>query len=233
MLLDVDGVHTFYGQSHVLHGTSLQVTEGDFACLLGRNGMGKTTLMRTIMGLNPPREGSITFRDRRIDRLKPDEIYTLGIGYVPQGRHIFPHLTVHQNLRMGLKSKRVKESQLLDKLLDYFPVLRERLKQKAGTLSGGEQQMLAIARALAGEVTLMLLDEPTEGVQPSIVDEFLDMLLRINKHEGLTVLLVEQNLELALSVARSYSVMDGGRIVESGDVAAIDQAAVIQKYLSV
>jgi urea transport system ATP-binding protein len=233
MLLDIDGVHTFYGHSHVLHGASLQVPEGDFACLLGRNGMGKTTLMRTIMGLNSPREGSITFRDRAIDRLKPDEIYTLGIGYVPQGRHIFPHLTVHQNLRMGLKSKRVKQSPLLDKLLDYFPVLRDRLKQKAGTLSGGEQQMLAIARALAGEVTLMLLDEPTEGVQPSIVDEFLEMLLRINKEEGLTVLLVEQNLELALSVARSYSVMEGGRIVESGAVAAIDQEAVIQKYLSV
>ena len=233
MLLDVDGVHTFYGQSHVLHGASMYVEEGDFACLLGRNGMGKTTLMRTIMGLNPPREGSISFRGGRIDRLKPDEIYALGIGYVPQGRHIFPHLTGHQNLRMGLKSKRVKESPLLDKLLDYFPVLRERLKQKAGTLSGGEQQMLAIARALAGEVTLLLLDEPTEGVQPSIVDQILEMLLKLNKQEGLTVLLVEQNLELALSVAESYSVMAGGLIVETGHVAAIDQAAVVNKYLTV
>jgi len=231
--LSIDGVHTFYGPSHVLHGVTLAVDKGRIATLLGRNGMGKTTLMRTIMGLAPAAEGAIEFDGRHIEQLPPYDIFDLGMGYVPQGRRMFPHLTVQENLRMGLRNKRQRKPDVFESLFDYFPILRERLKQKAGTLSGGEQQQLAIARALAGEVRMMLLDEPTEGIQPSIVDEILELLVRINRNQELTILLVEQNMELALSVAEDFFVMEKGLIVESGKVSEMDKDAVIHKYLVV
>jgi ABC-type branched-subunit amino acid transport system ATPase component len=144
---------------------------------------------------------------------------------------MFPFLTVQENLRMGLRNKRQRQSALFEKLFTYFPVLQQRLKQKAGTLSGGEQQQLAIARALAGEVSMMLLDEPTEGIQPSVVDEILDLLVQINRTEALTILLAEQNMELALDIAEDYFVMEKGVVVESGAVASIDRERVISKYL--
>lgn len=231
--LSVEDVHTFYGPSHVLHGVSMEVGKGRIVTLLGRNGMGKTTLLRSVMGLTPPRSGKITLDDKRVDSLKPYEMYELGVGYVPQGRHMFPFLTVHENLRMGLRQKRQHKPPILTKLLESFPVLGERLKQKAGTLSGGEQQQLAIARALAGEVGIMLLDEPTEGIQPSIVDEILELLVKVNQAEGLTILLVEQNMELALSVAQDYYVMEKGVIVDGGPVSGMDKKCVIEQYLSV
>ena len=226
-------VHTYYGISHVLHGVSLTVNRGKFACLLGRNGMGKTTTLRSIIGLTPASSGAITYRGRQIEKLKPYETFELGIGYVPQGRRMFPFLTVHENLRMGLRDKRQRNSPLFERIFELFPVLAERQKQKAGTLSGGEQQMLAIARALAGEVTMLLLDEPTEGVQPNIVDQIFLLLTRINKVEGLTILLVEQNIELALSVAEDYFVMQKGVVVENGTVEGMDREAVVERYLTV
>jgi branched-chain amino acid transport system ATP-binding protein len=232
-LLEVKNGHTYYGESHVLHGVSLHVKQGDFVTLLGRNGMGKTTLLRSIMGLTPLREGEIVFNGKRIDGLKPHAVFDLGLGYVPQGRHMFPHLTVLENLRMGLKNKRQKHSPIFDKLYGYFPVLEERRGQAAGTLSGGEQQMLAIARALAGEVEILLLDEPTEGVQPSIVDQILEHLIVINREESLSILLVEQNMELALDVANSYFVMSKGVVVEGGLVSEMDREKIVEKYMVV
>jgi len=231
--LSLRNVNTYYGQSHILHGASLEVERGRITTLLGRNGMGKTTLMRSITGLTSARDGEIELDGQRIDKLQPHDIYDLGVGYVPQGKHVFPYLTVHENLRMGLRNKRQRKSEMLEKLFSLFPVLRERSKQKAGTLSGGEQQQLAIARALAGETRLLLLDEPTEGIQPSIVDEILDLVTRINREEGLTVFLVEQNMELALSVADNYYVLEKGKVVDGGAVADIDTQAIIGRYLVV
>lgn len=232
-LLRIEGVHTYYGVSHVLHGASLSVDQGKIVTLLGRNGMGKTTLLRTVMGLLPAREGEITFSGTRIERLKPYDVYDLGVGYVPQGRQMFPHLTVQENLRMGLRNKRLKRPPIFERLFEMFPILRERLRQKAGTLSGGEQQMLAIARALASECTIMLLDEPTEGIQPSVVDGILELLSQVNAEQGLTILLVEQNMELALSVAHDYFVMEKGVVVDGGQVATMNRDEVIEKYLVV
>lgn len=232
-LLTVNGVHSYYGASHVLHGVNLNVSQGSFTCVLGRNGMGKTTLLRTIAGLTPAKNGEICFGGQRIEAKKPYAIYDLGMGYVPQGRHIFPYLTVQENLRLGLRNKRLKSPPLFEKIFEAFPVLRERLKQKGGTLSGGEQQMLAIARALAGEVSLLLLDEPTEGIQPSVVDEILERLSGLNSQGGLTIILVEQNMDMALSVADTYFVMAKGTVVEGGRVAEIDKETVIERYLVV
>ena len=231
--LSVRGVHTYYGQSHVLHGSVSQIESGRLVTLLGRNGMGKTTLMRTIMGLMPARTGKIEFNEQRIEKSQPYDIFGMGIGYVPQGRHVFPHLASTRTSRLGLRNKRQRSSPLFEKLFDLFPILKERLKQQAGTLSGGEQQQLALARALAGEVRLLLLDEPTEGIQPTIVDSILSLLVRINREDGLTILLVEQNMELALSVAQDYLIMEKGVIVEGGPAANIDKDAVISKYLCV
>jgi urea ABC transporter ATP-binding protein UrtE len=231
--LTASDVHTYYGPSHVLHGVTLEVNEGRIVTLLGRNGMGKTTFLRTVMGLAPAKSGQIEFDGRRIERLKPYDIYDLGVGYVPQGRHVFPHLTVEENLRMGARDKRRRNRAGFARLYAYFPVLQERRTQKAGTLSGGEQQQLAIARALAGNVRIMLLDEPTEGIQPSIVDEILELLVRINEAEGLTILLVEQNMELALSIAQDFYVLEKGRVVEGGRVDAMDKERIIADYLVV
>lgn len=232
-LLTVADVHTFYGFSEVLRGVSLEVRQGTIACLLGRNGMGKTTLLRSIMGLTPCRRGEITFDGKRIDSLKPDRIFDVGIGYVPQGRRMFPYLTVEENLRMGLHDKRQKRPAIFEELFELFPILADRLTQKAGTLSGGQQQMLAIARALAGRPRLLLVDEPTEGIQPSIVDEILKLLVRMNQTGGLTIFLVEQNLELALSVAAEFYVMEKGLIVERGKVEGMARQTIVEKYLVV
>ncbi|GFP28737.1 branched-chain amino acid transport system ATP-binding protein [Candidatus Hakubella thermalkaliphila] len=196
-LLIVKDVHTFYGSSEVLRGVSLEVQQGRIVCLLGRNGMGKSTLLRSIVGLTPPKQGAITFNGKRIESLKPDRIFDLGIGYVPQGRRVFPYLTVEENLRLGLRNKGEKRPAIFEELFEILPILADRLRQKAGTLSGGEQQMLVIARALAGKAKLLLVDEPTEGIQPTIVDEILKLLARMNESGGLTILLVEQNMELA------------------------------------
>jgi len=232
-LLAVRGVRTFYGFSEVLRGVSMEVRQGRICCLLGRNGMGKSTLLRTVMGLTPCREGEIVFDGTRIEKLRPDVVFDLGIGYVPQGRRMFPYLTVEENLRLGLRNKGERGPAVFEELFELFPILAERLRQKAGTLSGGQQQMLAIARALAGRPTLLLVDEPTEGIQPSIVDRILDLLAQLNRENGLTILLVEQNIELALSVAADFYVMQKGLVVEGGAVEDMDRQAIIEKHLVV
>lgn len=233
MLLEVANIDAGYGHTQVLRDVSLTLDQGSFSLLIGRNGMGKTTLLRSIMGLTPASRGQIVFDGQRIEALPPHAIYSTGIGYVPQGRHVFPFLTVRENLRMGLRRKSQKRSPILDEVFALFPVLGERAKQKAGTLSGGEQQMLAIGRALAGEVKLLLLDEPTEGVAPNIVDEIFAKLTAIHRDSGLTILMVEQDIEAAFACAGDFFVMQKGSLCDQGSCEGADTDYLTSTYLSV
>jgi len=212
--LTLDDVHTYYGESHVLQGMALHVDAGQIVSLLGRNGVGKTTTLRTIMGLTPPRRGSIAYAGQPIQGLPPHRIARLGIQLVPEDRGIFPHLTVQENLRVGAvrPSDRERAAQNAQRIFEYFPVLRERLRQKGGSLSGGEQQQLTIARALMSGPALLLLDEPCEGLAPLVVQTLLDAIREI-RAAGTTVLLVEQNVHAALQVAEQHYVMDRGRVI--------------------
>ncbi len=216
-MLEVENVHTYYGESHVLHGVSLDVRAGEAVSILGRNGVGKTTLIRTVMGFTPARDGAIRFDGRPIHAAPPYRIARLGIGLVPQGRRIFSPLSVAENLALGLRRDR-RERQgrwTLEAVHAIFPRLAERAAQGGGTLSGGEQSMLAVARALMTNPRLLLLDEPSEGLAPLIVHEIGRVLARL-KGEGLSILLVEQNLALALRVADRVYVMSKGQIVYHG-----------------
>jgi branched-chain amino acid transport system ATP-binding protein len=214
-VLRVVDLHTYYGDSHILQGVSLQVEAGRVVAVLGRNGVGKTTLVRSVMGATRPRSGTVHFKDRQIAGLSPFEINKLGIGLVPQGRRVFPSLSVRENLVVALRGRRDRPGTTvwdLGRVFDLFPRLRERRSQLAGSLSGGEQQMLATARALAGNPDLLLMDEPTEGLAPLIVRELGEMLDHL-KREGLAVLLVEQKLAFALKHADEVYVMNKGQIV--------------------
>lgn len=213
-VLQLQEVETYYGKSHILHGVSLEVGPGEVVALLGRNGVGKTTTLRSIMGLTPPRAGRIRFQGREITGLSAHRIPRLGIGYVPQGRHIFPDLTVLENLRIALVKGKLDEA-ILRKILHYFPKLETRLAQRGGSLSGGEQQMLAIGRVLVTGPRLILMDEPTEGLQPSLVDLTREIIQAI-RSEGVSILLVEQNLEMALKVSHRSYIMEKGAIVFQG-----------------
>jgi branched-chain amino acid transport system ATP-binding protein len=211
----VDDVHTYYGDSYVLQGASLSLAKGAVVAVLGRNGVGKTTLMRTIMGFTPPRRGRVLLAGEDVTQLPAYRIAQAGIALVPQGRRIFPSLTVRENLDLAYgRSARDGRSVewTLDSVLDLFPRLRERVGNRAGTLSGGEQQMLAIARALIAGPKLLLMDEPTEGLSPYLVEEIKQLILRL-KQSGLPILLVEQNVALALAVADLVYIMDKGRMV--------------------
>jgi branched-chain amino acid transport system ATP-binding protein len=216
-LLDVDGVDTFYGKSQVLRELTFAAARGGITALLGRNGMGKTTTLRAIMGLTPPKRGRVRLDGREITGLPSHRIARLGVGYVPEGRQLFPHLDVGQNLRLAELSGRGVGRWAMDAILEYFPVLRERWRQKARSLSGGEQQMLAIARALAGNPLFMMLDEPSQGLAPLLVREVGALLLRL-RQDGLTILLVEQNTRLALAVADHVLVLHKGTVVFSGSL---------------
>ena len=211
-MLDVEGIHTYYGESHVLHGVSLGVRRGEAVALLGRNGVGKTTLIRSIVGFTPPRAGVIRFQEREIQRAPAYRIARQGIGLVPQGRRIFSPLTVTENLLLGARGDVSASRQ---RMYDLFPRLRDRAGQGGGTLSGGEQQMLAVARALMSEPRLLLLDEPSEGLAPLIVREIGRVLVRL-KDEGLSILLVEQNVPLSLRLAQRGYVIELGRVVLEG-----------------
>jgi branched-chain amino acid transport system ATP-binding protein len=230
----VDDVHTYYGDSYVLQGVSLSLAHGAVVAVLGRNGVGKTTLMRTIIGFTPPRRGRVLLAGEDVTQLPAYRIAQAGIALVPQGRRVFASLTVRENLDLAYgRSARDGRSVewTLDSVLDLFPRLRERLGNRAGTLSGGEQQMLAIARALIAGPKLLLMDEPTEGLSPYLVEEIRQLLLRL-KQSRLSILLVEQNVALALAVADLIYIMDKGRVVCSAapdDLAANEQ--IMETYL--
>ncbi len=215
MLLSASDLRTGYATSDVLQDVSVTVEQGEVVGVLGRNGVGKTTLMKTLIGLLPARSGQIVFRDQDVTKLSADRRARLGIGYVPQGRGIFPQMTVRDNLRMGGLINASKKSLDFDLVFGYFPFLKQRLTQRGGTLSGGQQAMLAIARALISTPDLLLLDEPSDGVQPNIVEEIGDFIKILNREKGLTVLIVEQNIDLMQTVATRAYALDKGRVVAS------------------
>ncbi len=217
-MLKLEGVHAYYGKSHILQGVSLEVQDGELVGVLGRNGVGKTTLLKTIMGLVPPRAGSVVFDGTELARLAAHQIPRLGIGYVPQGRRIFPGLTVRENLRTGLAKatgNRLDETAAFTAVLADFPVLEARLNQLGGTLSGGEQQMLAISRALLGRPKLIMLDEPLEGLMPAMVAMVRDTVRRI-ANGGVGVVLVEQNVRMVLDVVDRVYIMQKGTVTFTG-----------------
>jgi len=220
-VLSVRGVNQFYGGSHTLWDVDLDVATGSVTCLMGRNGMGKTTLLRAVMGLLPVASGEILYEGKDIRRIAADRRAGMGIGYVPQGREIFPQLTVEENLRLGLYVRKSGQAEALERVYATFPVLKQMARRRGGDLSGGQQQQLAIGRALVYDPRLLILDEPCEGIQPNIVQEIGDLILRLNQDTGLTVLLVEQKLPFARRVASEFRILDKGRVVAQGAIPAL------------
>ena len=232
-LLDVQDLVAGYGTGDILQGVTLDIWPGEMVATVGRNGVGKSTLMKTIIGLLSTRRGSIYLRGESITHLRADQRAALGIGYIPQGREIFPELSVEENLMMGETINSAKQSLRYDLVYEYFPILWERRRQVAGTFSGGQQQMLAIGRALVGRPTLLLLDEPSLGIQPSIIQEIGQALVRLNREEALTILLVEQNMRLIEHVAIRAYAMDKGRIVASLTREMLKDRETLAEYLAV
>ena len=231
-VLTIKSLNQFYGGSHTLWDVNLDVPAGSRMCVMGRNGMGKTTLLKCIMGLQAVRSGGIAFDGSDLIKFPAEQRARLGIGYVPQGREIFSRLTVEENLRVGLGVRKNGARTIPGRIFDLFPVLKKMLNRRGGDLSGGQQQQLAIGRALVLEPKLLILDEPTEGIQPNIVHEIGDIILRLNKEEGLTVLLVEQKLPFARRVASEFCILDKGRRVAAGAIGELTDQ-VVQSYLSV
>ncbi len=235
-LVLVEDVHTYYGKSHILHGVSITVGAGEVVGLLGRNGVGKSTTLKTIMGLVRPSHGSVLLEGEAITGLPPHKLARLGVGYVPEDRRIFRLLTVMENLRTGFDRHGVTEERrrtLLDKVFTYFPVLAERRSQAGGTLSGGEQQMLAIARAMMLEPKIILLDEPTEGLMPRMVSQ-IGQIIDVLHKEGVAILLVEQNVPLTLAASQRVYIMEKGMVRHHCASSEIDvNNAVIKQYLGV
>ena len=230
-MLQVKQLSVSYGESAVVRGVNLEVGGGKVVCLMGRNGVGKTTLLKAIMGLLPATEGSIHFNGIDLTRSRPEARARAGIGYVPQGREIFPQLTVRENLQVGLEANPRGPRTIPEFVFESFPMLRTMLERKGGVLSGGQQQQLAIARALVAGPRLLILDEPTEGIQPSIITLIGEVLERLKSSGNLAILLVEQYLEFALGLADHYYVMEKGAIVLDGDSASLGPEA-IKPYLS-
>lgn len=227
-MLTVSDVSASYGGSRILRGVSLVVPPESLVCLMGRNGVGKTTTLRAVMGLLRPDAGRIMLGEADLTGLSPDARARTGLGYVPQGRDIFPNLTVGENLRLSLDIRGQSGRENLSRVLELFPVLRDMLGRKGGVLSGGQQQQLAIARALLTEPKVLLLDEPTEGIQPNIIDLIGETLVRIKKEARLSILLVEQYLEFCLGVADHFYIMDRGGIVANGPIGALSDDLVKQ-----
>ncbi len=224
-MLEIDGLNQFYGGSHILRNVCLNLPAGRVTALLGRNGVGKTTLLRCIMGILPIRSGRIVLDGRAIERATPEQRAALGIGYVPQGREIFPRLTVEENLRMGLACAG-RGAGVPAELFELFPVLKSMLKRRGGDLSGGQQQQLAIARALAMKPKLLILDEPTEGIQPSIIKDIESVIRTLSGSGQMTILLIEQYYDFARALADRYAVMSRGEIIGSGDADELDRPEV-------
>jgi urea transport system ATP-binding protein len=232
-VLGIQGLNQFYGGSHILWDVDLEVPEGSCTCLMGRNGMGKTTLLKCLMGLLPITSGAMSYgvgaEAVDIAKVAADRRAKLGIAYVPQGREIFSQLTVEENLRIGMGSRRgpaIRE--IPEYIFEWFPVLKKMMKRRGGDLSGGQQQQLAIGRAMVLDPKLLILDEPAEGIQPNIVHEIGDIILRLNREAKLTVLLVEQKLPFARRVASEFRIIDKGRIVSTGAIAALTDDLVHQ-----
>jgi urea transport system ATP-binding protein len=230
--LAITALNQSYGGSHTLWDIDLAVPVGSRTCLMGRNGMGKTTLLKCIMGLLPVTSGEVRFAGTDLRRLPAQSRARLGIGYVPQGREIFSQLTVEENLRIGLGIRKNGPRTIPTRIFELFPVLKQMLHRRGGDLSGGQQQQLAIARALVLEPTLLILDEPTEGIQPNIVHEIGDVILRLNRETGVTVLLVEQQLRFARRVASAFSILEKGRSVAGGPIEELTDE-VVHEHLSV
>jgi len=231
VMLTVRHVNQFYGGSHTLWDLDLTVPKGSCTCLMGRNGMGKTTLLKCIMGLLPLATGELSFAGHDLRSLPAQARARLGVGYVPQGREIFSQLTVEENLRVGLAARKDGARAVPEHIYELFPVLKRMLNRRGGDLSGGQQQQLAIGRALVIEPTLLILDEPTEGIQPNIVHEIGDVITRL-RAAGLTVLLVEQKLPFARRVASDVRILDKGRLVVSGGIAELTDE-LVQRHLTV
>ncbi len=232
-MLEIKGVDAYYGESRILRAIDLRVDAGGITALMGRNGVGKTTLLKTIMGLLPARKGAVMFQGEDLTRRPPEDRARRGLAYVPQGREIFPKLSVEENLRIGLQARpgpRLKKIPK-DEVYGLFPFLAKMEKRLGGNLSGGQQQQLAIARALLGKPKVLLLDEPTEGIQPSIIEAIAEVLEGLKSRGGLAILLVEQYLEFAKSLADRYYVMERGSVILEGAVADLDDEKV-KKYLA-
>jgi len=231
-MLRIERLNVYYGESHILRDVDLEVPPGKIVCLMGRNGVGKTTLLKTVMGLLAARSGRLLLGDREITREQPFRRARLGVGYAPQGREIFPQLSIHENLLIGLDGCRNGDRTIPEEIFELFPVLREMLKRKGGDLSGGQQQQLAIARALVARPTLLLLDEPTEGIQPSIIQEIERAIRRLRERGTVGILLVEQYLDFAQRLADAFAVMEKGEIVKRGPIAELTPD-VIKRHLAV
>jgi len=227
-MLKISDLNQYYGESHTLWDVSLDISAGTCVCLMGRNGMGKTTLLKSVMGLLPIKSGTIEFAGEDIAKLPADKRAHIGIGYVPQGREIFGQLTVEENLQIGLQARKDKKKVIPERIFELFPVLKEMLKRRGGDLSGGQQQQLAIGRALVIEPKLLILDEPCEGIQPNIVHQIGDVILKLNQEENLTVLLVEQKLPFARRVGEEFVIMNNGRSVANGRMQELNESLVKQ-----
>jgi urea transport system ATP-binding protein len=231
-VLQIKNINQYYGQSHILWDLSLKIKEGTCGCLIGRNGVGKTTLLKCITGILPVRDGVIEFNGNNINKLSTEARARAGIGFVPQGREIFPLLTVEENLKISLGARSDKLKTIPTQIYELFPVLKEMKSRRGGDLSGGQQQQLAIGRALVLDPKLLILDEPTEGIQPNVVRDIGDVIRKLNRELGLTVLLVEQKLPFARRVADDFFIMEKGSVVATGPIAGLHDG-LVQKYLSV
>ncbi len=231
-MLSIKELNQFYGESHTLWDINVELEEAKCNCIMGRNGVGKTTLLNCIMGLETVRDGSILFKGHDLTKFKADRRASLGIGYVPQGRQIFPLLSVKENLKVGLAARSDKLKEIPEHIFELFPVLKDMLNRRGGDLSGGQQQQLAIGRALVVDPKLLILDEPTEGIQPNIVQEIGDIIKKLTTEAGLTVLLVEQKLPIVRRIADNFHIIDRGHVVAKGKIDELSDD-LIHNYLTV
>jgi urea transport system ATP-binding protein len=232
-LLEVKDISIYYEDALILNKVNLKIEKGEIVCILGRNGVGKTTLFRGIIGLTPPRAGSILFEGEEIGGSAAYQTVRKGISYIPQGREIFPDLTVEENLKLGTFITGKNNIPIPAEIFEYFPFLKERKKEKASRLSGGQQQMLAIARGLTGRPRIMLLDEPTEGIQPSIIKSISAIIRELNSNKGIAILLVEQNIDFALNLSTRGYILEKGKVVCEGSVEHIKEDSIVKSYLAV
>lgn len=231
-MIELTAVNQKYGGTQILWDLDLKIKKGSRTCIMGRNGVGKTTLLKTIMGLLPISSGNLVINDKDMSKSSVEQRPEIGVGYVPQGRHIFPQLTVEENLKISLNCSRQKSKTIPNHIFELFPVLEEMLHRRGGDLSGGQQQQLAIGRALVLNPDILILDEPNEGIQPNIVQLIRDVLLKLNKEQGMTIILVEQKLPFARAVGENFHLMEKGQVIASGPMDELDDE-LVSKYLAV